>query len=143
MSTSSETPQLTDALVESLLARARKATKRAYAPYSKFPVGAALLTSDGDVFTGANIENSSFSATICAERVAIFKAVSEGHTSFRAIAIAATESNDVAPCGACRQVIWEFAPSLDVIIESADGYNTHSIRDLLPLGFSFSGESRS
>ncbi len=97
--------------LEGLFSQAVEASKGSYSPYSKFPVGAALLTEDGTVITGANIENRSFGLTNCAERTAIFAAVSAGYRKFKAIAIATpTASYPVAPCGACRQVISEFAP---------------------------------
>ena len=96
--------------LEGLFAKAKEASKGSYSPYSKFPVGAALLFEDGTVITGANIENHSFGLTNCAERTAIFAAVSAGRTDFKAIAIATPASSySVAPCGACRQVISEFA----------------------------------
>jgi cytidine deaminase len=104
-----------------LLARAREARRNAYVPYSRFPVGAALLTDDGQVFTGCNVENASYSLTNCAERVAIQKAVSEGHRRFRAIAVTGPE-DDVAcaPCGSCRQVLHEFGPALLVVTPGVD-----------------------
>lgn len=114
-----------------LLDRAREAKERAYAPYSRFRVGAALLSADGRVFTGCNIENAAFSPTCCAERVAIFKAVSEGVRSFTAIAIAADKA-PCTPCGVCRQVLAEFGdPDLRVILEG----ETHTLGDLLPHSF--------
>ena len=97
-----------------LYIRAREAMKNAYAPYSNFQVGAALLTESGQVYTGVNVENASFGATICAERTACVKAVSEGHRSFTAIAITSTRGT-AAPCGICRQFLSEFSPDLDVI----------------------------
>ncbi|HHY59602.1 MAG TPA: cytidine deaminase, partial [Clostridia bacterium] len=89
---------------EDLLAAAQEASRRAYAPYSRFPVGAALLTADGQVFTGCNVENASYGLTICAERVAVAKAVSEGYKDFQALAVWAATEEPVSPCGACRQV---------------------------------------
>ena len=112
------------------------ARKKSYSPYSKFSVGAALLCSDGRIFTGCNIENSSYSLTICAERVAIFKAVSEGCTDFKAIAISGSNSDDTSvacfPCGACLQVLSEFC-SEDFDIVLADG--VYKLRDLTPYRF--------
>jgi cytidine deaminase len=99
-----------------LLKAAERALDRAYAPYSGFHVGAALRTRDGKVYPGCNIENSSFGATVCAERVAIFKAVSEGEGSFEAIALVSRDDPRVLPCGICRQVLWELAGDLDVVI---------------------------
>ncbi|MDR2029246.1 MAG: cytidine deaminase [Treponema sp.] len=97
--------------MEELFLTAQKAAEAAYAPYSRFRVGAALLAEDGTVFSGANVENRSYGLTICAERSALVSAVSRGYRSFRALAIAAPDSADpVGPCGACRQVLSEFMP---------------------------------
>lgn len=96
---------------ENLIEEAKKAREKAYVPYSTFKVGAALLTSDGEVFHGCNIENASYGATNCAERTAIFKAISEGVKDFAAIAVVADTDRPVPPCGICRQVIVEFCPS--------------------------------
>ena len=110
--------------------------KNAYAPYSKFQVGAALLAKDGRVFTGCNVENASYGATNCAERTAIFKAVSEGYREFDAIAIVASSGDFASPCGICRQVLAEFMPEGKVILDSDEkGMVTYSVRELLPLGF--------
>lgn len=98
-----------DALGQALMIRALAAREKAYAPYSKFHVGAALQTTSGEVFDGCNIENCSYGLTNCAERTAIFKAVSEGHTKIAALAVAGATEDPIAPCGACRQVIAEFA----------------------------------
>jgi cytidine deaminase len=98
-----------------LMARAEEARKNAYAPYSRFHVGAALLTADGTVYEGCNIENSSFGLSICAERNAIWKAISEGVRDFEAVAVTAGPEHGASPCGACRQVLHEFAPNLWVI----------------------------
>ena len=115
---------------------AKKAAENAYAPYSKFKVGAALLTKDGKIFTGCNVENASYGLTMCAERVAIFKAVSEGYREFEAIAIYA-EGNMPYPCGACRQVIAEFVDKKFLfIISNGDKVETYTLRDLLPFTFS-------
>src|SRR3954465_2162446 len=94
--------------VEKLVAESKKAREQAYVPYSKFPVGAALLAEDGTVYKGCNIENSAYSMTNCAERTAFFKAVSEGVTKFKALAIVGDTEGPISPCGACRQVIYEF-----------------------------------
>ncbi len=117
-----------------LRALAREAMKRSYSPYSHYPVGAALLCADGRIFQGCNIENASFGLTNCAERTAMFKAISEGATEFTAIAIAATIS-EPWPCGACRQVLNEFAPGIRVLITWDGGEDELSLNDLLPKGF--------
>lgn len=93
---------------DTLIKAATGARENAYAPYSQFKVGAALMTESGEIYTGCNIENSSFSLTCCAERVAIFKAVSEGHTSFQSMAIIGDSKQAISPCGACRQVMAQF-----------------------------------
>ena len=104
---------------EQLLVAARDAATRAYVPYSKFPVGAALLTDDGTVITGCNVENVSYGLTVCAERTAIFKAASDGHRKVVAIAVTAPRLAAVTPCGACRQVLHEFRPrESDMIVIS-------------------------
>ena len=109
---------------------------RAYVPYSHFPVGAALECSDGTVFTGCNIENAAYGVTICAERTAIFKAVSEGRRDFVRIAIAGRSEDYCVPCGSCRQVMMEFAPELEVICLNGKGESkTFALRELLPYGF--------
>lgn len=131
--------QLTEAQIRGLLAKAREAANFAYAPFSAFHVGAAVIADDGRVFTGANVENSSYSLTICAERVAIFNAVSQGARDFRALAVACVNDAGCAPCGACRQVMYEFSPDLAVIIDSPNGPERRSLRDLLPLGFRLGG----
>lgn len=108
----------------------------AYVPYSHFPVGAALECDDGTVYTGCNIENAAFGPTICAERTAIAKAVSEGHRSFRRIAIAGRCEQLCVPCGTCRQVMMEFAPDLTVICLNGKGESKRfSLKELLPYGF--------
>lgn len=126
------------ATARSLLADARAALESAYVPYSSFPVGAALLTSDGTVFTGGNIENASYGLTVCAERVAIFRAVNSGHREIAAIAVVAANVDEVTPCGACRQVINEFVPpdASPVVILERDGEPVFTTLDeLLPRAF--------
>jgi len=119
---------------EQLIALALKARQKAYAPYSHYLVGAALLTASGKVFTGANVENASYGLAICAERTAAVKAVSEGERDFVAIAVA-TE-NGGSPCGACRQVLNEFGPDMRVLIADADGkYQAMRLSELLPASF--------
>jgi cytidine deaminase len=126
---------LTDELREKLIASALEARHWAYAPYSGYPVGAALLTASGRIYDGVNIENASYPNTICAERVAVFKAVSEGEREFTAIAV--VTSNAGAPCGACRQVLSEFG--LDTIVLIADEQRNvvveTTVRELLPRAF--------
>lgn len=121
---------------KSLAAAAKRAKAYSYSPFSKFRVGAAILTKDGKVYTGCNIESSSYSLTVCAERTAIFKAISEGERSFRAIAIASDEKDFTPPCGACRQVIMDLAGDIEVILTNSKG--KHKIvraSELLPLPF--------
>lgn len=119
---------------EKLLSLARSAMERSYSPYSHYPVGAALLCADGRIFQGCNIENASFGLTNCAERTAVFKAISEGAEEFVAIAIAARKSAPW-PCGACRQVLNEFAPDLRVLITWDGGQDEAKLPELLPHGF--------
>jgi cytidine deaminase len=115
---------------------ARVARERAMAAFSDFKVGAALETTDGRIITGCNIENSTYGLTMCAERVAIFKALSEGHRSFTRIAIVADTSQTTSPCGACRQIMWEFAGDIEVILaDLKDIKTTHQLKDLLPHPF--------
>ncbi len=118
-----------------LLARARAARAMAVAPSSKFRVGAALRCDDGSVFTGCNIESPTYLG-ICAERVALFKALSEGRRGFTVIAIAGGVNGGCPPCGACRQVLWEFAPDLEVLLDDAQGsYIQRRIIDYFPEPF--------
>ena len=119
-----------------LMAEAVKARKRAYAPYSRFAVGAALLTKDGRVYLGCNIENASYGLTICAERNAVWKAVSEGVTEFAAIAVTARDGRGAPPCGSCRQVLHEFAPNALVYWRDARGrILKRKLTELLPNAF--------
>jgi cytidine deaminase len=112
---------------------AKEARLFAYAPYSQFKVGAALLTDDGRIFTGCNVENISFGLTCCAERVAIFAAIASGCLAFREILIVADSKQPVSPCGACRQVMAEYAPELKVTCMNLDGASfTASLEALLP-----------
>mgnify|MGYP000856165553 CR=1 FL=1 len=117
---------------------ARRASEKAYAPYSRFKVGAALETEGRQVFTGCNVENAALGSTICAERTAATKAVSEGYTKFKRIAIWA-ESNDYClPCGACRQVLAEFCDDMEVLCAKAGGrYVSYNLSELLPHRFNF------
>ncbi|NLJ98251.1 MAG: cytidine deaminase [Tissierellia bacterium] len=118
-----------------LIKKALEAQQKAYVPYSKFKVGAALIAEDGKVFTGCNIENAAYSPSVCAERTAIFKAVSEGNRKIKAIAVVA-DSDYTYPCGVCRQVIREFGRDAIVIIaKSEDEYKEYKLDELLPHGF--------
>lgn len=113
-----------------------KAQENAYAPYSNFKVGAALLCADGTIYTGCNIENATYGATNCAERTAIFKAVSEGKRDFTAIAITSSDGGLTYPCGICRQVMAEFSPSMRIILCDKNGsIVTHALSELLPHSF--------
>ncbi len=118
-----------------LLNIAKQAAQNAYAPYSNFYVGAALLTDDDEVYTGCNIENASYGATNCAERTAIFKAVSEGKRNFKKIAVVSKVGVTAYPCGVCLQVMNEFMPEGIVILENEDKIITYTVRELLPHGF--------
>ncbi|MBQ0084186.1 MAG: cytidine deaminase [Clostridiales bacterium] len=121
-----------------LISAAIKAKENAYAPYSKFKVGAAILTKSGKIFTGVNIENASFSATIFAERTAIFKAVSEGEREFAALALIGGRKNEICyPCGICRQVLSEFCNENMpiIIIKNENEYEELKLADLLPFAF--------
>lgn len=120
-----------------LISKAKKARKKAYAPYSKFKVGAALLLKNGEIICGANIENSSYGLTICAERVAIATAIAGGFSDFVAMAIVVDLPKPGAPCGACRQVIAEFAPSLPIILANKQNDQiVTNLSELLPYQFS-------
>ncbi|MGA8941648.1 MAG: cytidine deaminase [Thermoactinomyces sp.] len=121
-----------------IILEARKGREHAYAPYSRFKVGAALLTKDGKIFRGANIENASYGLTNCAERTAIFKAVSEAESSFSAIAVVADTEKPVSPCGACRQVLAEFcSPDMPVYLSNLKGDVLETtVSQLLPYSFS-------
>jgi cytidine deaminase len=120
----------------SLVVAARAARERAVAPYSTFKVGAALETSDGQVVTGCNIENSTYGLTLCAERVAVFKAVSDGHRSFRRIVIVADTQDPTPPCGPCRQILWEFCGDIEVVLANlTDVTGSYRMKELLPLPF--------
>lgn len=120
-----------------LVSLAIEASKKAYVPYSHFPIGAALLTKSGRIFQGCNIENASFGLTNCGERTAIFKAVSEGHLDLEEIAIYGETANPISPCGACRQVMTEFfEPSAKVTLIAKDGRTVEmTVEDLLPYSF--------
>lgn len=123
--------------IAELVAASHEAKKMSYCPYSKFPVGAALLCQDGTVFQGCNVENASYGLTICAERTALVKAVSSGHRKFKAIAISSDLTNSIiTPCGACRQFMVEFGADWDVYMTKPDlTYKHMKTGDLLPMGF--------
>ena len=127
-----------------LVASATRARRKAYAPYSKFPVGAAVITEDGAIFDGCNIENASFGATVCAERVAIFKAVSAGKKRIAGLAVIANYPVPLPPCGICRQVLSQFARAdTAVLMANTRGrMNRKSAGDLLPLAFAFPSKGR-
>ncbi len=120
-----------------LLEQAKAAKEGAYAPYSRFRVGAALLSKDGQVFTGANVENASYGVTCCAERVALFKAVTGGTREFAAIAVTSDSRELTFPCGACRQALSEFAPDMDVLSSNNKlEFKKMKLEELLPCAFS-------
>lgn len=122
---------------EQLTNQAKSMLNMAYVPYSKFPVGAALLTEEGEVFTGCNIENASYGLSNCAERTALFKAISEGKRDFSKIVITGNTEGPISPCGACRQVLAEFCdPDMPVILTNSSGdTSTTTIAELLPGAF--------
>jgi cytidine deaminase len=133
-------PTLTPDAARALLARAIEARRHAYAPYSDFPVGAALLAHDGTVFTGCNVENASYGLCNCAERVAVGTAVAHGVRAFAAVAVVGPEDGmPCAPCGACRQVLYEFGPEMLVIAPddgaTEAGYTATPLKALLPGAF--------
>jgi cytidine deaminase len=125
--------------LDRLRSLARKAMKNAHAPYSKFRVGAAILTAKGEIVSGCNVENASYGMTNCAERTAIFSAVAKSGPKLRILAVAVINDQDVAssPCGACRQVIYEFGPDAIVYYPTAKGWKQSHITELLPEGFRF------
>jgi cytidine deaminase len=126
---------LPDALLEAALA----ARENAFAPYSKFRVGAAIEDSAGRIHTGCNVENSTYGLTVCAERVAVFKAISEGVRKFRRVAIAADTDALTPPCGACRQILWEFCGDIEIVLVNPRGKTeTYRLKDLFPKPFDVS-----
>ncbi|MCX8095238.1 MAG: cytidine deaminase [Caldisericia bacterium] len=123
--------------IQKLIELAKEASFKAYSPYSKYRVGASLLTKSGKIYTGCNIENASFGATVCAERVAIFKAISEGENDFEMIAIYINDKNQIpSPCGICRQVMMEFSPNLILILANENEHKIYKLEELLPYPFS-------
>lgn len=132
----SETSTAAKASVDKLVAAARAARDRAVADFSGFKVGAAIETADGQVITGCNIENASYGLTVCAERVAIFKAVSDGHRAFTRIVVVADTASPTPPCGACRQIMWEFCGDIEVVMANLTAVTaTLQMKDLLPWPF--------
>lgn len=124
-------------IIQKLIEIAKEASEKAYSPYSNYKVGASLLTKSGKIYTGCNVENASFGATVCAERVAIFKAVSEGEKDFEMIAIYINDEKHIpSPCGICRQVMMEFAPNLKLILSNGYDYEIYKLEELLPYPFS-------
>jgi len=125
-------------MYEELIAQSIKAKKLSHSPYSKFKVGVALLTKDNNIFIGANVECSSYSLTICAERVAAVKAITERHKVFKAIAIASSSKDFAFPCGACRQFLSEFSENMDVVlVKSKRDYQIYKLQNLFPHKFKF------
>ena len=123
-------------MAKTLVDSAKEVRERAFAPYSKFKVGSAVLTADGEVYTGCNVESASFGLTVCAERVAIWKAVSEGVSEFESIAVVVDTEELTPPCGVCRQIIWEFCGDVPVTLANLAGSEeTIQMRDLLPRAF--------
>ena len=119
-----------------LVKAARAARRHAVAPYSGFKVGAALETADGRIVTGCNVENATYGLTVCAERVAMFTALAAGHRRFRRIAVVADTAAPTPPCGACRQILWEFGGNLEIHLANLTSLKgTHRLKDLLPLPF--------
>ncbi len=121
--------------IKELNETARQAVNHAQAKYSHFRVGAALLSDSGEIFRGSNVESSSYSLTLCAERVALVKALSEGTTRFKAISIYAEKMDFCPPCGACRQLLYDYAPELDVYLTNGKEFKKYSLRELLPHAF--------
>ncbi|XP_033107638.1 cytidine deaminase-like isoform X2 [Anneissia japonica] len=128
---------ITPEVIKKLIESAHEAKKKSHSPYSNFRVGAAILTEEGKTIRGCNVENASYTLGLCAERVAIFKAVSDGYTNFKALAIACdVKDADLAPCGACRQIMHEFGGEYKVILSRTDfTYRTMTMKELLPMGF--------
>ncbi len=124
---------------DALIAAALAARENAFAPYSKFRVGAAIEDSEGRIHTGCNVENATYGLTVCAERVAVFKAVSEGVRKFRRVAVAADTDRLTPPCGACRQILWEFCGDVEIVLVNLGGQTeTYQLRDLFPKPFDVS-----
>ena len=136
MSDASPGTQIDEQAARALLERAREARRHAYAPYSRFQVGAALLAADGRVFTGVNVENVAYPLGVCAERVAVGKAVSEGVRDFAAVAVIGPDDDEPCmPCGGCRQFLYEFGPQIRVITAEGEGMRISAVGELLPGAF--------
>jgi cytidine deaminase len=126
-------------LADALIAAALAARENAFAPYSEFRVGAAIEDIDGRIHTGCNVENATYGLTLCAERVAVFKAISEGVRKFRRVAVAADTGRLTPPCGACRQILWEFCGDVEIVLVNLRGTTeTHRLKDLFPKPFDVS-----
>ena len=126
-------------MMDTLLTVALTAREHAFAPFSKFKVGAALESQAGQIFTGCNIENATYGLTLCAERVAVFKAISEGARQFQRVAVAADTDALTPPCGACRQILWEFCGDIEIVLINPRGkIETHRLKDLFPKPFDVS-----
>jgi cytidine deaminase len=131
---------LEESVVAALVEAARKARENARAPYSGFKVGSALLAKDGQIFGGCNVESASYGLTVCGERTAVFKAISEGARSFRAVAVVTGADEPTAPCGACRQVLWDQCRDIVVVMETLNGKRkVMNLSELLPEAFEFEG----
>ena len=129
--------KLMDNIKYELISAARKVRDNAYAPYSGFKVGAAVIAEDGNIFTGCNVENASYGLTICAERNALSSLIASGNRRPVSIAIVAKDGELCPPCGACRQVLMEFNPNMEIVLESGGGkFETYKLSDILPLSFS-------
>jgi len=125
--------------VDPLLAAALAARENAFAPFSKFKVGAALEDEGGRIHTGCNVENATYGLTVCAERVAVFKAISEGARQFRRVAVAADTDALTPPCGACRQILWEFCGDVEIVLVNPRGkIETYRLKELFPKPFDVS-----
>ena len=126
-------------MTDPLLAAALAARAHAFAPFSKFQVGAAIEDASGGIHTGCNVENATYGLTICAERVAVYKAISEGVRQFARVAVAADTDTLTPPCGACRQILWEFCGDVEIVLVNTCGKTeSHRLRDLFPKPFDVS-----
>jgi cytidine deaminase len=122
--------------IDELVHRALEARENAYAPFSNFKVGAALETADGKIYTGCNVESATYGLTVCAESVAIWKAVSEGERKFQRVVVITATDRPGAPCGACRQLLWEFCGDIEVILANPQGHReVHRMAELFPRPF--------